>query len=902
MGPALGAGCEHGQVASLDQARPPPRAADWSSLALASAAALPSDDVLARLQSTVAGLSRDEASARLAEVGANALRSHGARPLAVLARQLRNPLLVLLVAAALTSFAVGERTSALIILLIICLSVGLGFFNEYRSELAVEALHSQLRHSALTMRDGEPVAVDVTDLVPGDVVRLAVGDVVPADLRLLHVDGLECDEAVLTGESLAAEKRSDPVTAPESSLDLASCALMGTVVREGSGLGVVVCTGGRTAFGAIALQLGERQPQTAFQLGLRDFSLLLVRVTAVLAGSILVINVVVGRSLLDSVLFALAIAVGLTPQLLPAIVTISLSTGAKRLAERAVVVKRLVSIEDLGNIVVLFTDKTGTLTEGTITFAAALDPGGRPSDAVLRAGLLCNDATFSDGHVVGGNQLDQALWEAPGARAAGAERPRRLADRPFDYQRRLASVLVEGTDGARQVIVKGAPETVLARCARVPPDAQGVLDGQFAAGSRVIAVATRAADGRTTLTADDERDLVLAGFLSFVDRPKADAREALDRLRRLDIKVKVITGDNDRVAQKVCADIGLTVGGTLTGTQLDQLDDAQLAAALPQTTIFARVTPEQKSRLIKAQRASHATVGFLGDGVNDAVALHDADVGISVQTATDVAKDAADIVLLDKDLDILAGGVVEGRRIFANTIKYVLMGTSSNFGNMFSAGAASLFLSFLPMLPTQILLNNLLYDGSEMAIPTDNVDEEQLQRPAHWDTGFIRHFMTFFGPISSIFDFATFGIMIWVFNAGPALFRSGWFVESLATQSLIIFAIRTRRVPFFHSTPSTPLAVATFTCVAIGVALPFSPLADVLGFTALPAGFLAVLAAMIIVYFVLIELGKRRFYRVRPPGPPIAHPRPDRERWIHRRASRWTTHTGPHHRRPAPAA
>ncbi len=465
-------------------------------------------------------------------------------------------------------------------------------------------------------------------------------------------------------------------------------------------------------------------------------------------------------------LFALAIAVGLTPQLLPAIVTISLSTGAKRLAERAVVVKRLVSIEDLGNIVVLFTDKTGTLTEGRITFAAALDAGGRPSDAVLRAGLLCNDATFSDGRVVGGNQLDQALWEAPGARAAGAERARRLADRPFDYQRRLASVLVEGTDGARQVIVKGAPETVLARCARVPPDAQAVLDSQFAAGSRVIAVATRAADGRTTLTADDERDLDLAGFLTFVDRPKADAHEALDRLRRLDVKVKVITGDNDRVAQKVCADIGLTVGGTLTGAQLEQLDDAQLAAALPQTTIFARVTPEQKSRLIKAQRASGATVGFLGDGVNDAVALHDADVGISVQTATDVAKDAADIVLLDKDLDILAGGVVEGRRIFANTIKYVLMGTSSNFGNMFSAGAASLFLSFLPMLPTQILLNNLLYDGSEMAIPTDNVDEEQLQRPAHWDTRFIRHFMTFFGPISSIFDFATFGIMIWVFNAG----------------------------------------------------------------------------------------------------------------------------------------
>jgi len=864
--------------------------AGYRSLSLASAAALPPDDVVLRLETTAGGLTPEQASARLADVGPNALRSHGARPLAVLVRQLRNPLLVLLVAATATSLAVGEATSALIILLIMCLSVGLGFFNEYRSELAVEALHSKLRHTALVVRDGKPLPIDVTELVPGDVVRLAVGDVVPADLRLLGVDGLECDEAVLTGESLAAAKQTDPITAPESPLDLASCAFMGTVVRAGSGLGVIVATGGRTEFGAIALQLGERQPQTAFQLGLRDFSLLLVRVTAVLAGSILLVNVLIGRSLLGSVLFALAIAVGLTPQLLPAIVTISLSTGAKRLAARGALVKRLVSIEDLGNIVVLFTDKTGTLTEGTITFAAALDPDGRPSDAVLRAGLLCNDATFSDdGHLIGGNQLDQALWAAPGAPARGALRATRLAGLPFDYQRRVASVLVEDAGGDRQIILKGAPETVLARCASLTPEAQAVVDRQFDAGSRVIAVATRPADGRTTLAAEDEHDLTLAGFLTFVDRPKADARDALERLKRLDVEVKVITGDNDRVAQKVCAELGLPIDGTLTGNELDRLDDAQLAAVLPQTTIFARVTPAQKSRVIKAQRALGSTVGFLGDGVNDAVALHDADVGISVETATDVAKDAADIVLLEKDLAILAGAIVEGRRIFANTIKYVLMGTSSNFGNMFSAGGASLILSFLPMLPTQILLNNLLYDASEMTIPTDNVDDEQLQRPAHWDTGFIRRFMIFFGPISSIFDFATFGIMIWVFHAHASLFQSGWFVESLATQSLVIFAIRTRRVPFFRSRPSTPLAAATVTCVAVGILLPFSPVAHVLGFTALPLGFLATLAAMILVYLVLIELGKRRFYRVSPSTPRPAGPPPaDHARRINHRASRWS--------------
>ena len=831
----------------------------------------------------------------MARIGPNALRSHGAQPLAVLMRQLRNPMLVLLVAAALTSFVVGERASALIILAIICMSVGLGFFNEYRSELAVEALHSQLRHAALAVRDGRPSAVDVTELVPGDIVRLGVGDVVPADLRLVGAEGLECDEAVLTGEALPAEKQANPIEAPEAPLELASCAFMGTVVRDGSGLGVVVRTGGRTEFGAIAMRLGERQPQTAFQLGLRDFSLLLVRVTMVLAGTILVVNVVLGRSLLSSVLFALAIAVGLTPQLLPAIVTISLSTGAKRLAERKVVVKRLVSIEDLGNIVVLFTDKTGTLTEGSITFSAALGADGEASAAVLRDGLLCDDASVSDGHVLGGNQLDQALWQAPSARAVDIAGVRRLASLPFDYQRRLASVLVEGPTGDLQIIVKGAPEIVLARCTGVGSEAQAVLDAQFAAGARVIAVATRPADGRTTLTAEDEHDLTLAGFLTFIDRPKADAADALARLARLDVAVKIITGDNDRVAQKVCQDIGLKVDGTLTGPEIERLDDKQLAEALAQTTIFARVTPEQKSRIVKAQRALGSTVGFLGDGVNDAVALHDADVGISVQTATDVAKDAADIVLLEKDLEILADGVVEGRRIFANTIKYVLMGTSSNFGNMFSAGAASLFLSFLPMLPTQILLNNLLYDASEMAIPTDNVDEEQLQRPAHWDTRFIRRFMIFFGPISSIFDFATFGIMIWAFNAHAPLFRSGWFVESLATQSLVIFAIRTRRVPFFHSRPSTPLTVATFVCVAIGVALPFSPLAGVLGFTALPAAFLAALVVMIVIYLLLIELGKRHFYRDRASGPPLARRPRDREHWIRHRATRWTTRSGPGH-------
>jgi Mg2+-importing ATPase len=743
------------------------------------------------------------------------------------------------------------------------------------------------------VRDGKDEVVDVTELVPGDIVRVGVGDVVPADLRLLAANGLECDESVLTGESAPAEKSVELVANPASPLDLPSCAFMGTVVRAGNGVGVVVQTGGGTAFGRIATQLSEREPQTAFQVGLRDFSIFLVSVAAVLATTILIVNIALGRSVVQSMLFALSISIGLTPQLLPAIVAVSLSEGARRLAKQKVIVKRLVAIEDFGNMDVFFMDKTGTLTEGRISFAAALDTTGKEDSVVLRYGLLCNDAVVSDGKAVGGNALDQALWRAEAARAVDLTSYRRLASRPFDYERRVASVLVEAGDGTRIVIVKGAPELVFSRCRDVPRRAQSVLDTQFAGGSRVVAVATRDAEGRTTLSEAGEEGLELAGFLTFLDLPKPDAADAVGRLRELSVDVKVITGDNDRVASKVCADIGLGVDGVLIGAQLDDLDDAALAAVLSQTTIFARVTPEQKSRVINAQRALGSTVGFMGDGVNDAVALHDADVGISVDSATDVAKDAADIVLLEKDLDILAGGIAEGRRTFANTIKYVLMGTSSNFGNMFSAGAGSLFLSFLPMLPTQILLNNLLYDTSEMAIPTDNVDEEQLRRPAHWDMKMIRRFMLFFGPISSIFDFATFAILLVGFGASHTLFRSGWFVESLATQSLAIFAIRTHRVPFFRSRASTPLIATTLGAVAIGFALPFSPVAHALGFKALPWTLAVAILALIPTYLLLLELGKRVFFRLEAARPTVARAPAAHERRIRRRASRWMTHGRP---------
>ncbi len=860
-------------------------------LTLIDASRLSAEQVLARLGTTAAGLSGTEVARRLSIYGANAIRTHDVRALAVLWRQLRNPLLLLLAATTLVALAAGDHTDAYIIFAIVGLSAGLGFVNEYRSERVVAALHSSIRHRALAVRDGTVTAVDVTELVPGDLVQLRTGDLVPADLRLVSTRELECDEAVLTGEPMPKTKSADPETdASATGVGLRCAAYMGTTVRGGSGSGVVVATAFATEFGKIARRLGERQPITAFQRGLRSFSILLVWVTAILAGSILLANTILGRPLLESALFSLAIAVGLTPQLLPAIVTVSLASGARNLARNRVVVKRLISIEDLGNVEVLFTDKTGTLTEGKITFHESLASDGAEDDRALDLGLLCTAAARSDA-TGSGNPLDQALLDAQAPDPACKV----LDQLAFDHERRMMSTLVERPDGSRVLITKGAPESIVARCASVPSAAAATLDRLFATGARVVAVATRAWSGDARCTLADERDLTLEGFLTFIDAPKADAADSLRKLEALGVVVKIVTGDNAVVAQTLCAMLGLEHGEAISGPELEKMSDDELVARLPRTGVFARVSPEQKSRIIAAQQRLGKDVGFLGDGVNDAVALRNADVGISVDTGSEVAKDAADIVLLGKDLGILAGGVLEGRRIFANTMKYVLMGTSSNFGNMFSAAGGSLLLNFLPMTPTQILLNNLVYDTGEMTIPTDRVDPELLERPAQWDIRLIRRFMIFFGPISSVFDYVTFGVMLFVFHARGSLFQTAWFTESLATQSLVIFAIRTRRVPFLKSRPGRALAAATAGSVAAGVVIPYTPLAKLFGFTPLPLAFLAILAVMVVVYLALVELGKFLFFNVarthRVPGLPV-------ERWelapalqtVERFASRWSAH------------
>jgi P-type Mg2+ transporter len=836
-------------------------------------AALEPDAALALVGAKRSGLSGADAAAALEREGANELGSAGRTLFAVLWSQVRSPLLGLLFVAAAVSIGVGEQTSGGIILGIMALSIGLGVFNEYRSEQTLASLRERTGRRATALRDGKPLEVPAAELVHGDICLLQIGDVVPADLRLLGATELTIDEAALSGEPYPAEKQIGALD-EAAGIPHGNCAYMGTIVRSGRGLGLVAATGMETRLGAVATGLQEQQPPTAFQRGLTSFAGLLAKVTATLTVSIFIVNTALGRPILDSLLFSLAIAVGLTPQLLPAIVTVSLSTGARRMAQRAVLVKRLVSIEDLGDADILFTDKTGTLTEGEIRYREAVGPTGAVRRDLNLQGLFCSELDFEHGGIPLGNTLDLAIWSSLEPNVAEAElaRVERVATLPFTFERRRTSVVLQH-DGTRRLLCKGAAEEVLARCSSVllPGGAKPIagvraqvdqtLAGLLDEGHRVLALAERPIDTKPAYTEDDESELQLLGFFVFADPPKQDAAESIARLQRLGIELKILTGDNERTAVHVCNELKLEVKGVIRGADLAGLSDEELAKLVENTTIFARVGPEQKAALVAAAQRNGDDVAFLGDGVNDAVALHRADVGISVEGAVDVAKEAADVLLLEKSLRAIADGVVEGRRIFANTTKYVLMGTSSNFGNMFSAAGASLFLSFLPMLPSQILLNNMLYDCSELTIPTDNVDEELLARPEHWDIGFIRRFMIFFGPISSVYDFLTFGVMLWVFHAHAPLFRSGWFVESLSTQSLVVFVIRTRRVPFFHSRPSRPLLATTLAVVLIGLVLPYTPVAHALGFRSLPWLFLVILIAMTVTYLALAEVGKSYFYR-----------------------------------------
>ena len=821
---------------------------------------------LAAAAATERGLSSAEAAARLQALGPNELapprRLEGLRELL---RYFANPLVLILLVASVVSAAFGQPVSATIIALMLVLSVVLNFTQAYRSQRAAARLRRQVGQTAAVIRDGVERELPVREVVVGDVIHLKAGDLVAADCRLLSTRDLFVNEAALTGESLPREKEAMSEALTTGGLGEAVTAVFrGTSVISGLGVAVVVATGGATEFGRVATSLRARPPETEFERGTRRFGFLILQVVVFLVLFVFLVNALLKRDLLETFLFSVALAVGLTPEMLPMIVSVTLASGAVRMARKKVIVKQLAAIENFGSMDILCSDKTGTLTHGEITVDRHLNIEGENDEAVIRLAAL--NSVYQTGLR---SPMDDAILKHEHPAVAGHER---VDEIPFDFERRRVSVIVRN-DGRRLLITKGAPESVLPICtalevteAAAPLDApaRATADALFrrlsADGYRVLAVAYRPVAEQGAYSVADERGLIFVGFAAFLDPPHEGVAETLRTLRADGIEVKIITGDNELVTRKICREVGLDSGAIVLGEEVERMSDPALGAVAERTTVFARVSPIQKNRIVRALHARGHVVGCLGDGINDAPALRSADVGISVQNAVDVARDAADIILLEKRLSVLHDGVVEGRRSFGNIMKYVLMGTSSNFGNMLSMAAASLFLPFLPMLPLQILLNNFLYDLAQAPIPSDRVDGAYMRKPKRWDIGFIRRYMLLTGPLSSVFDFATFAVMLWVFEAGPTLFRTGWFVESLATQTLVIFVIRTAGPPW-RSRPSRGLVWGVSACAATGALLPFTPLAPWLGFTPLPPLFFAFLLVMVVAYLALMEVVKRWFYR-----------------------------------------
>jgi Mg2+-importing ATPase len=827
---------------------------------------LSTEQALAEAAGTERGLSSEEAAARLRRWGPNELAPP--RPFEALreiARFLVNPLVLILLVASVISAAFGQVVSSVIIALVVLLSVALNFTQVYRSQQAAARLRAQVGQRATVVRDGVERELPVREVVPGDIVRFKAGDLVPADCRLLSTRDLFVNEAALTGESLPREKHARPGPAPVSGPGEADAAVFrGTSVVSGLAAAVVMTTGLATEFGRIAVSLTGRSPETEFERGTRRFGFLILQVVVFLVLFVFLVNALFRRDLLESLLFSVSLAVGLTPELLPMIVSVTLSSGAVRMARKKVIVKQLASIENFGSMDILCSDKTGTLTQGEITVDRHVNLRDESDETVIRMAAL--NSTCQTGLR---SPLDDAILrhEHP---ATGEFA--RVDEIPFDFQRRRVSVVVE-SGGQRLLITKGAPESVLPVCTRfelegaVKPldDAAGTAVHELFTrlsrdGYRVLAVAYRPVGPQAGYGLADERDFIFVGFAAFLDPPLEGVAETLAALRADGIEVKIITGDNELVTRKICEQVGLDGGTIVLGDEVERMTDPALGAVAERTTVFARVSPIQKNRIVRALHARGHVVGCVGDGINDAPALRSADVGISVESAVDVAKDAADIILLEKRLDVLHDGVAEGRRSFGNIMKYVLMGTSSNFGNMLSMAAATLFLPFLPMLPLQILLNNFLYDLSQVPIPSDRVDGTYMQKPKRWNIAFIRRYMLLIGPLSSVFDFITFAVMLRVFEAGPALFHTGWFVESLATQTLVIFVIRTADRPW-RSRPSRGLGWGVAACVAAGALLPFTPLAPWLGFVPLPLLFFGFLVAMVVGYLALMEVVKHQFYR-----------------------------------------
>jgi len=815
------------------------------------------------LASSAKGLTESEAARRLAEHGPNEARSGPrASPLGTLIELFGNPLVLMLLVAAGVSGFLGDHVGAGIIVTMVLLSVMLNYTLSYRSKRAAERLREGIAPTANVCRDGVWHDAPRRSLVPGDLIRLAAGDRVPADARLLDARELHVQQSALTGESAPEEKDACEQPQGPAGAESRHLVFLGTSVIAGTATAIVLATGNDTAFGDIAARLSERPPPTEFERGLAGFARLIMRTVIGLVLLVVLAGIAFHRPMLETLLFALALAVGLTPEFMPMITTVTLARGAKRMARHHVVVKHLAAIEDFGSMTVLLSDKTGTLTRNETEVFASADPMGEPSDRT--AGLARLNSSLQTGiH----SPLDDAILRgcAPPQDAA-----QKLDEIPFDFERRRLSVVTRRGDEAL-LVTKGAPESVISHCTQYLSNGvacaldtnarsriQRVCDAYARQGLRVLAIAYRDIEQKPRYTPADETGLVLAGFVSFADPVLPGVAECLRALARDGVAVKILSGDNELVARHVCGQVGLDAREIITGTQVDKLDQDALGVVAERVSVFARVSPAQKHRIVLALKARRAVVGFLGDGINDAPSLHAADVGISVANAVDVARDAADIVLGERDLGALHAGVIEGRKAFANVMKYLLMGTSSNFGNVLSMAAASLVLPFLPMLPTQILLNNFLYDIAQITIPGDNVDASQLTAPRRWNVRSIRRFMLGVGPISSLYDFLTFYVLLVWLHASEAEFHTGWFVESLATQTLVLFVIRTGGNPL-RSRPSKPLIATVLVAVVIGTVLPFTPFGADLGFIPLPPMFFAFLAAATATYLLLVELVKRRF-------------------------------------------
>lgn len=802
------------------------------------------------------GLSEAEAAKRISQFGENVILAAKRRnSLFELLRHFKSPLILILITATIISYSLGETINASIILFIILLSVAIDYYQERDARNAAERLKESVKNKATVIRNSKEREIFHEKLVPGDIILLSAGKIVPADVRILFAKNFFVNQSSLTGESFPCEKTNSPVSDDKTNLiDLTNISFMGSSVISGTARAIVLKTGSDTEFGKIAEKLSAPEEETEFSKGIRKFGYLIMRVIIILVLFIFLVNAVLKRDLFESFMFSLAVAVGLTPELLPMIMAVTMSKGSTHMARKGVIVKRLSAIPDFGSMEVLCADKTGTITEDIIHLIKYVDKNGVDSDSLL---LLAYLNSFYQTGIK--NPLDEAVLAFRKVDINGYTKKDEI---PFDFTRRRMSVVV--TFETKNILIcKGAPEEIFKVCLLGEQDestAIKIYESLSMDGFRVLAVATKETGIEGIFTKEDESELMLQGFIAFLDPPKADAGKVIYALKKMGVEIKIITGDNHLVTQKVCKEIGLPVKGILQGHEMATLSYDALRQRVKDTTIFTRFSPEQKNRVILALKAYQWTVGYMGDGINDAPSLKTADIGISVKGATDVTKDAADIILTKKDIMVLKEGILEGRKTFGNTMKYILMGLSSNFGNMFSVAAATIFLPFLPMLPVQILINNFLYDTSQITIPTDNVDKSYIQKPQRWNLKMIYTYMIVFGLTSSVFDLITFYLLYRFFNVSHAQFRTGWFMESLATQVLVVFIIRTWHIPFIESKPSFQLFIGVMLCLFLGWLLPYLPFSDLAGFERLPGLVIVYITGIVIIYLFTAEVLKRFIY------------------------------------------